>query len=71
MFDNFAKNSLPSLDLQPDYTFLDLPEFTRSKNLNCVERLLDEHVQKDKGDNVCIRTFDEVWTYRDLYEKAN
>src|SRR5690606_17938261 len=71
MFDNFAKNSLPSLDLQPDYTFLDLPEFTRSKNLNCVERLLDEHVQKDKGDNVCIRTFDEVWAYRDLYEKAN
>src|SRR5690606_27494434 len=62
---------LPISDLQPDYTFLDLPEFTRSENLNCVERLLDEHVQKDKGDNVCIRTFDEVWAYRDLYEKAN
>ena len=71
MKDNFAQNSLPSLDLQPEYTFSDLPQFRRPENLNCVERLLDDHIRNGKGDSVCIRTFDEVWTYRDLYEKAN
>lgn len=71
MKDNFAQNSLPSLNLQPEYTFSDLPQFRRPENLNCVERLLDDHIRNGKGDSVCIRTFDEVWTYRDLYEKAN
>src|SRR5690606_29080552 len=71
MKDNFAQNSLPSLDLQPEYTFSDLPQFRRPENLNCVERLLDDHIRNGKGDSVCIRTFDEVWTYRDLYDKAN
>src|SRR5690606_36738604 len=71
MKDNFAQNSLPSSDLQPNYTFLDLPEFSRPENLNCVQRLLDDHIRNGKGENVCIRTFDEVWTYRALYEKAN
>jgi 2-aminobenzoate-CoA ligase len=71
MKDNFAQNSLPSSDLQPNYTFLDLPEFSRPENLNCVQRLLDDHIRNGKGDNVCLRTFEETWTYRDLYEKAN
>ncbi|RRA92262.1 AMP-binding protein [Paenimyroides viscosum] len=71
MKDHFAQNSLPNLELQPEYAFLDLPQFQRPENLNCVQRLLDDHIENGKGDNVCIRTFDEVWTYRDLYEKAN
>src|SRR5690606_36336152 len=71
MKDNFAQNSLPSLELQPEYTFLDLPQFKRPENLNCVQWLLDDHIENGKGDRVCIRTFDEVWTYRDLYDKAN
>src|SRR5690606_21721498 len=71
MKDNFAHNSLPYLDFQPEYTFLVLPQFHRSENLNCVERLLDEHIQKGKVDNIYIHTFDEVCTYRDLYEQAN
>ncbi|MCG2611668.1 AMP-binding protein [Flavobacterium sp. SM15] len=69
--DNFAHNSLPSLDLQPDYAFLDLPQFIRPEMLNCVERLLDFHIQNGHGDAVCIQTFEECWTYNDLYEKAN
>ena len=69
--DNFAHNSLPALELQPEYTFLDLPQFQHSEMLNCVERLLDSHVREGRGNNICIRTFEETWTYQDLYEKAN
>lgn len=69
--DNFAHNSLPKLELQPDYTFLDLPQFHQPEMLNCVERLLDYHIQNGHGDAVCIQTFKERWTYHDLFEKAN
>lgn len=69
--DNFAHNSLPNLELQPNYTFLDLPQFTRPEMLNCVEELLDNHITEGRGNNICIRTFEETWTYQDLYEKAN
>lgn len=69
--DNFAHEHLPSPDLQPDYVFLDLPQFSRPEMLNCVEKLLDNHIREGRGNNPCIRTFDTTWTYNDLYEKAN
>ncbi|MGH2665574.1 AMP-binding protein [Flavobacterium sp.] len=68
--DNFAHNSLPNPELQPDY-ILDLPQFQHPEMLNCVERLLDYHIQNGHGNAVCIQTFDEKWTYNDLFEKAN
>ena len=73
--DNFAHINLPNLELQPDYTFLDLPQFNRAdpevSGLNCVEKLLDNHVTEGRGSNICIRTFEATWTYQDVYEKAN
>lgn len=69
--DNFAHEHLPSLDLQPDYVFLDLPQFIRPEMLNCVDKLLDNHIKEGRGNNACIRTFETTWTYQDLYEKAN
>lgn len=69
--DNFAHNNLPNQDLQPDYTFLDLPQFSHSEMFNCVHRLLDYQIEIGNGNNICIRTFTETWTYQDLYEKAN
>ncbi|WP_300564817.1 AMP-binding protein [Flavobacterium sp.] len=69
--DNFAHNSLPSLDLQPHYVFTDLPQFQHPEILNCVDRLLDSHVKEGRGNTACIRTFEETWTYNDLFEKAN
>lgn len=68
--DNFAHDSLPSPELQPDY-ILNLPQFQQPEMLNCVERLLDYHIKNGHGDAICIQTFDEKWTYNDLYEKAN
>ena len=69
--DNFAYDNLPNLDLQPDYVFLDLPQFQRSEMLNCVDRLLDQHIREGRGDTICIRTFETTWTYQDLYDKSN
>lgn len=71
MKDLFAENNLPDIDLQPSYSFLDLPQFKRPDDLNCVEHLLDIHCKNGKGDAVCIRTTEETWTYNDLLEKAN
>ncbi|WP_321538302.1 AMP-binding protein [Flavobacterium piscinae] len=65
--DNFAHNSLPSIDLQPNY----LQGKYETEMLNCVERLLDQHIQNGHGNAPCLRTFEETWTYQDLYEKAN
>jgi len=69
--DNFAHDNLSSQDLRPDYIFMDLPQFQRPEMLNCVERLLDNHIKEGRGNNPCIRTFETTWTYQDLYEKAN
>ncbi|WP_333694832.1 AMP-binding protein [Flavobacterium sp.] len=67
MIDNFAHNSLPSIDLQPTY----LQGKYETEMLNCVERLLDFHILNGHGNAPCLRTFEETWTYQDLYEKAN
>ncbi len=69
--DNFAHNNLPSQNLQPDYIFTDLPQFQHPEMLNCVEKLLDNHIKEGRGNNICIRTFEATWTYQDLFEKAN
>jgi 2-aminobenzoate-CoA ligase len=69
--DNFAHINLPNQALQPDYAFLNLPQFNRPELLNCVHRLLDYHVEKGNGNATCIQTFTEKWTYQDLYDKAN
>ena len=70
MIDNFTYKHLPSKELQPDY-LLESSQFQQPEMLNCVNRLLDFHIENGNGDVVCIRTFEETWTYKDLYEKAN
>ncbi len=69
--DNFAHHNLPSADLQADYLFLDLPQFNRSEMLNCVDRLLDQHIRDGHGEADCLHTFETTWTYQDLFDKAN
>ncbi len=69
--DNFAPNNLPPIDLQPDYSFTELPQFQHPEMLNCVEKLLDQHIQEGRGHYPCLRTFDTTWSYLDLQEKAN
>ncbi len=68
--DNFAHNNLPAAKLQPEYLF-DHPDFEFPESLNCVAPLLDIHIKEGRGNQIAIRTFDSVWTYQDLYNKAN
>lgn len=71
MTDNFALHHLPPIDLQPNYQFLDLPQFQKDEYLNCVNRLLDFQVEQGNASKICMQTFHESWTYQDLFEKAN
>lgn len=68
--DNFAHDSLPPEQLQPDYIFMH-PDFVLPEDLNCADRLLDIHIREGRGNDVAMRTFDTTWTFNDLYEKAN
>ena len=69
--DSFAEDRLPHINLQAQYSFTDLPQFKFPEILNCVDYLLDRHLREGRGDSPCLRTFDEVWTYQDLFNKAN
>ena len=68
--DQFAHIHLPDKQFQPDYIYNN-PNFELESSLNCVERLLDNHIKEGHGNSVAIRTFNETWTYQDLYEKSN
>lgn len=68
--DNFAHDHLPPDDLQPNYIW-DHEDFQFPDNLNCVNKLLDDHIKGGFGNSIAVRTFDSTWTYQDLYEKAN
>ena len=69
--DTFAHDHLPELSAQPGYSFLDLPQFQRPEILNCVERLLDQHILEGRGEQPCLHTFETTWTYQELFEKSN
>lgn len=71
MEDNFVTFHLPDSDLQPQYSFLDLPQFQHPDDLNCVNKLLDEHCKNGFGNRKCLITDSNVWTYQNLLEKAN
>lgn len=68
--DNFAHDNLPPLNLQPNY-ITGHSDFEFAENLNCVEYLLDRHIEEGNGNAIAMQTFDTTWTYNDLYEKAN
>ena len=68
--DNFAERHLPHVDLQPDY-LNDHTDFDFSDISNCGDRLLDIHIREGRGNSTAIQTFDDKWTFLELYEKAN
>ena len=68
--DNFAHIHLPDEQFQPDY-LLNHPDFQFDNHLNCVEKLLDIHINEGRGNSIAIRTFQEIWTFQNLYDKSN
>ncbi|MBU3681661.1 MAG: AMP-binding protein [Flavobacterium sp.] len=69
--DSFAEDHLPTIELQAEYPFVNLEQFQFPEILNCVDYLLDKHIREGRGNTPCLRTFNEVWTYQDLFNKAN
>lgn len=68
--DNFAHFHLPDESLRPD-VILDHADFQFEGSLNCVDKLLDNHIKEGRGNAIAIRTFETTWTYQDLYDKSN
>ena len=68
--DNFAHDHLPHPSLQAE-CFTGHPDFEFDGALNCVDKLLDDHIKEGRGNSVAIKTFTETWTFKDLYQKAN
>lgn len=69
--DTFAFDHLPPAAQQPDY-FFDLPELQFPAQLNCATEILDAHIARGGGADICIRAPGGLcWTYADLQEQAN
>ena len=69
--DTFARESLPPIELQPEFLF-DLPDLQFPAQLNCATALLDDAVHRHGwGDRPCLRAPGITWTYRDLLDRAD
>src|SRR2546427_1337300 len=68
--DTFTRENLPPREQWPELLFK-LPEVGYSPVLNCAAELLDRQVEAGRGDQRCVVTDDETWTYRDLLDKSN
>jgi len=69
--DPFARQSLPPVELQPEYRF-DLPSLQFPAQLNCATTLLDDAVHVHGwGDRVCLQAPGIRWTYRELLDRAD
>jgi 2-aminobenzoate-CoA ligase len=68
--DTFARDRLPPREQWPQLIF-DLPEVQYPERLNCAGELLDKAVAAGRGERPALHFGGEVWTYRDLLERAN
>lgn len=69
--DDFARRHLPPREAWPQMRFDTLPELAAyPKRMNCARELLDKQAAIH-GERPVLHYNDEVWTYRDLLEKAN
>jgi 2-aminobenzoate-CoA ligase len=68
--DTFARDNLPPFDQWPQLSFT-LPELQYPKRLNAGVELLDKMVAGGFADRPVIWFGKQVWSYRDLLDKAN
>ena len=68
--DQFARDHLPSHELQPDFLFT-RPELQYPERLNATAELLDRTVADGHGERIVLRTEDAVCTYRQLQAQVN
>ena len=68
--DLFARDHLPSKELQPDLIF-NRPEVQYPERLNAAVELLDRRVEDGDGERIALRTDDAVCSYRQLQHQVN
>jgi 2-aminobenzoate-CoA ligase len=68
--DTFARDNLPPLDQWPQLSFT-LPALQYAKRLNAGVELLDKMVAGGFADRPVIWFGKQMWSYRDLLDKAN
>ena len=72
--DTFTRDRLPPQDQWPEFVF-DRPELQYPEQLNCVQALLDEHIDQGHGERMAVRGIDATgpmaWTYAQLQSKVN
>ena len=68
--DTFVRDNLPPPGQLPEFLFT-TEELQFPAQLNCAVELLDKKIMEGYGASNAILTPNEVWTYRDLYEKSN
>jgi 2-aminobenzoate-CoA ligase len=70
--DTYIRDNLPPRELWPEMDYSVLPELAAyPSRLNAAEELLDKKVADGFADKPVLYWGDEVWTYRDLQERAN
>ncbi|VAX02835.1 Acyl-coenzyme A synthetases/AMP-(fatty) acid ligases [hydrothermal vent metagenome] len=68
--DQFAADNLPDENDLPEFIH-DFSELQYPRRLNAACQLLDKNIAAGRGDKIAIRTPDESWTYREVFEKSN
>ena len=68
--DTFARDNLPPRAQWPDFLF-ELPELKYPERMNCVVELLDRWVAAGRGNQPCLISPAERWTYAQLAERVN
>src|SRR5215471_7051142 len=68
--DQFARDNLPPATQWPEFTF-SLPELRYPDRFNCAVELLDRWIERGCGEQPCILSPHETWTYAALAERVN
>src|SRR5215831_15868644 len=68
--DQFARDNLPPATQWPEFTF-SLPELRYPDRFNCAVELLDRWIGPSCGEQPCILSPHETWTYAALAERVN
>jgi len=66
--DRYIHDRLPSAEQWPE--LLLAPEYRTPGRLNCVERLLDRHVESGGGNRLALTSHELSWTYDELHDRV-
>ena len=69
--DTFARDHLPPAEMWPVMQAHGISGLEYPPRLNAAVELLDRNVEQGLGPRPCLRTENEIWSYRNLLDRAN